>query len=94
MRFCFSGKGNEDKRGQPISQAMQDRIWLYLSGCPVLCTRQMEAVAIISSINPAISSTVDSVEMGVLQQVCHQNIITSTFVFVSVNQICKNIYYY
>lgn len=65
----FAGKGNEDKRGQPITEAVRDKAWLYLNGQPVVCTRQMEAAAMVSSINPAISATIDSVEMGSLQQV-------------------------
>lgn len=66
---AFTGKGNEDKRGQPITEAVTDKAWLYLNGHPVVCTRQMEVAAMVSSINPAISSTIDSVEMGSLQQV-------------------------
>ena len=64
-----AGKGNEDKRGQPITEAVTDKAWLYLNGHPVICTRQMEVAAMVSSINPAISATIDSVEMGALQQV-------------------------
>ncbi|KAK7104350.1 menin-like [Littorina saxatilis] len=64
----WHGKGNEDKRGQPITEAVRDKAWLYLNGQPVVCTRQMEAAAMVSSINPAISATIDSVEMGSLQQ--------------------------
>jgi hypothetical protein len=46
-----------------------EKAWLYLNGQPVVCTRQMEVAAMVSSINPAISATIDSVEMGALQQV-------------------------
>ncbi|XP_076464388.1 LOW QUALITY PROTEIN: menin-like [Babylonia areolata] len=64
----WHGKGNEDKRGQPITEAVADKAWLYLNGHPVVCTRQMEVAAIVSSINPAISASIDSIEMGSLQQ--------------------------
>lgn len=66
--LCFVGKGNEDKRGQSIVLGVAEKSWLYLNGHPVVCTRQMEIAAIVSSINPAINATVDSVEMGSLQQ--------------------------
>ncbi|XP_033734093.1 menin-like [Pecten maximus] len=64
----WHGKGNEDKRGQPITMGVSEKSWLYLNGQPVLCTRQMEVASIVSGINPSISATVDSVEMGSLQQ--------------------------
>nr|KAG5704266.1 hypothetical protein BaRGS_012554 [Batillaria attramentaria] len=64
----WHGKGNEDKRGQPITEAVTDKAWLYLNGKPVICTRQMEVASMVSSINPSISATIDSVEMGSLQQ--------------------------
>ena len=63
------GKGNEDKRGQPITESVCSKHWLYLNGYGVVCTRQMEVAAIVSGINPSISATIDSVEMGSLQQV-------------------------
>ena len=68
---CISivGKGNEDKRGQPITQTVCFKHWLYLNGYGVVCSRQMEVAAIVSGINPSISATIDSVEMGSLQQV-------------------------
>lgn len=64
----WHGKGNEDKRGQPITESVCAKHWLYLNGYGVVCTRQMEVAAIVSGINPSISATVDSVEMGSLQQ--------------------------
>lgn len=73
--FCFvlffpcEGKGNEDKRGQSIALSVPEKSWLYLNGHPVTCDRMMEVAAIVSSINPAISATMDSTEMGALQQV-------------------------
>ena len=71
VHTLFVGKGNEDKRGQPITQSVCFKHWLYLHGHPVVCSRQMEVTAIVSGINPSISATVDSVEMGSLQQVYH-----------------------
>ena len=37
-------------------------------GQPVVCDRPMEVAAMVSSINPAISANVDSIECGALQQ--------------------------
>jgi hypothetical protein len=31
------GKGNEDKRGQPITASVVEKSWLYLNGQPVIC---------------------------------------------------------
>jgi menin len=42
--------------------------WLYLNGCPVICTREMETAAVVSALNPAINANMDSLEMGRLQQ--------------------------
>ncbi|XP_071161785.1 menin-like [Mytilus edulis] len=64
----WHGKGNEDKRGQPITASVVEKSWLYLNGQPVICNRHMEVAAIVSGINPSINLTVDSVEMGSLQQ--------------------------
>ncbi|XP_045187404.2 menin-like [Mercenaria mercenaria] len=64
----WHGKGNEDKRGQPINQAVSEKHWLYLNGQPVVCTKEMEVAAIVSAINPSITATIDSVEMGSVQQ--------------------------
>ena len=66
--LTVSGKGIEDKRGQPVTLGVAERSWLYLMGNAVVCTRQLEVAALVSSINPAISSTADSVEMSALQQ--------------------------
>ena len=68
LLLSSSGKGNEDKRGQPITLTTVDKSWLYLHGHPVICSRHMEVAAMVSSINPAINATMDSVEMGALQQ--------------------------
>lgn len=48
---------------------MSAKHWLYLNGCPVVCTIEMEVAAIVSAINPSITASIDSVEMGSLQQV-------------------------
>jgi len=61
------GKGSEDKRGQAVVCTGAVKSWLYLT--PVICTRQMEVAAMVTAINPAISSTADSLDMAVLQQV-------------------------
>jgi len=61
------GKGSEDKRGQAVVYNGPDKSWLYLT--PVVCTRHTEVAAMVTSINPAISSTADSLDMAVLQQV-------------------------
>ena len=66
----WHGKGNEDKRGRPVDfDDSTAHSWLYLNGYPVKCTRHMEVASIVSSINPNISSTTDSVELARLQQV-------------------------
>ncbi|KAI8484751.1 Menin [Branchiostoma belcheri] len=64
----WHGKGNEDKRGQPISVGVAEKSWLYLYGFPVQCTRSMEVAAMVSAINPSIDSHTDSIEMASLQQ--------------------------
>lgn len=42
--------------------------WLYLKGRAVKCTRHMEVVALVSSINPSLNLTNDAVEVALLQQ--------------------------
>ncbi|XP_794534.2 menin [Strongylocentrotus purpuratus] len=64
----WHGKGNEDKRGQPVSMGITEKSWLYLNGFPVVCTRHMEIAALVSAINPTISSSLDSIELASLQQ--------------------------
>ena len=66
----WHGKGNEDKRGRPVDfDESTAHSWLYLSGYPVKCTRHMEVASMVTSINPNINSTTDSVELASLQQV-------------------------
>ncbi|UYV64350.1 MEN1 [Cordylochernes scorpioides] len=64
----WHGKGNEDKRGQPILSETQTKSWLYCNGHPVHCTRRMEVAALVSSINPSINATTDSIELSLLQR--------------------------
>nr|3RE2_A Chain A, Predicted protein [Nematostella vectensis] len=65
----WHGKGNEDKRGKPVIYQDDDRCsWLYLNGNAVHCTRHMEVASIISSINPNINHTTDSIQLSQLQQ--------------------------
>ena len=64
----WHGKGNEDKRGQSVEEDKARASWLYVGGRPVVCSRHEEVAALVSSINPAISSSMDSLEVGVLQQ--------------------------
>ena len=42
--------------------------WLYVAGRPILCDRAMEVAAMVSAINPAVNSGVDSMEVGAVQQ--------------------------
>ncbi|KAJ9585308.1 hypothetical protein L9F63_002893, partial [Diploptera punctata] len=64
----WHGKGNEDKRGQPVGPGVGSRSWLYVNGCPVICTRPMEVAALVSAINPSLSATSDAMEVALLQQ--------------------------
>lgn len=64
----WHGKGNEDKRGQPIGSGVASKSWLYVNGCPVICNRYTEVAALVSSINPSLSATSESVEVSLLQQ--------------------------
>lgn len=64
----WHGKGNEDKRGQPVDAGIQARSWLYVAGHPVVCSRFTEAAALVSSINPSVTATTDSQEVSQLQQ--------------------------
>ena len=42
--------------------------WLYVGGNPVICNRHQEVAALVSSINFAISPSLDCLEVGTLQQ--------------------------
>ena len=43
-------------------------LYFDFTGQPVVCDRFMEVAALVSSINPAINSNYDSIEIGALQQ--------------------------
>ena len=64
----WHGKGNEDKRGQSVEIEKAKTAWLYVAGQPVVCDPGMAVAAIVSSINPALTANLDSVECGVMQQ--------------------------
>lgn len=71
MYKCLSitkGKGNEDKRGQPVESGVASRSWLYVNGQAVVCTRAMEVATIVSAINPSLSATADALEVESLQK--------------------------
>ena len=64
----WHGKGNEDKRGQEIGKGVSARSWLYVNNNPVVCTRAMEVVALVSAINPSLNASLDACEVACLQQ--------------------------
>ncbi|KOX72153.1 Menin [Melipona quadrifasciata] len=64
----WHGKGNEDKRGQPVEPGVASRSWLYVNGQAVVCSRAMEVATIVSAINPSLSATSDAAEVALLQQ--------------------------
>ena len=68
ISHCHPGKGNEDKRGQAVDPKVSHHSWLYVGGKPVVCSRYTEVAALVSSINPSISATTDSLEVASLQQ--------------------------
>lgn len=55
-----------------MDSGVAEKSWLYLNGNAVICTRHMEVATIVSGMNPAINSSMDSVELGALQQVSSQ----------------------
>nr|CAG4640762.1 EOG090X0424 [Eulimnadia texana] len=68
VEVTWHGKGNEDRRGQSIDAGIQAKSWLYVEGKPVTGTRFTEVAAIVSSINPSVNATTDSIEVAALQQ--------------------------
>ncbi|XP_043269446.1 menin [Venturia canescens] len=68
VEVTWHGKGNEDKRGQPVEAGVASRSWLYVNGQAVVCTRAMEVATIVSAINPSLSATADAAEVALLQQ--------------------------
>ncbi|NXB17947.1 MEN1 protein, partial [Rhagologus leucostigma] len=65
----WHGKGNEDRRGQPVQAGVAERSWLYLKGSYLRCTRHMEVAFMVCAINPSIDGHTDSLELLQLQQV-------------------------
>ncbi|XP_026752082.2 menin [Galleria mellonella] len=63
----WHGKGNEDKRGRSVGDGVSARSWLYVAGKPVVCTRIMELAALVSSINPTLTPTIDVHEVAQMQ---------------------------
>ncbi|XP_050673883.1 menin [Leptidea sinapis] len=63
----WHGKGNEDKRGRSVGDGVLAHSWLYVAGKPVVCTRIMELAALVSSINPTLTPTIDVHEVALLQ---------------------------
>lgn len=68
IEVTWHGKGAEDKRGQSVTIGYESHSWLYLSGNAVICDRYIEVGAIVSSINPSLSSTSACLEVADLQQ--------------------------
>ncbi|XP_054157702.1 menin-like [Oppia nitens] len=62
----WHGKGNEDKRGQPV--ATNTDSWLYLNGHRIVCSRYMTIAALVSAMNPSINATNESEELAILQK--------------------------
>lgn len=65
----MTGKGIEDKRGQPVGVGDDVNSWLYLKGNAIHCTRHMEAAAIVTSINFSINANANSSELIQIQQI-------------------------
>lgn len=42
LLITITGKGNEDKRGIPVTHDVYSKSWLYVNGQPVVCNRHME----------------------------------------------------
>ncbi|CAB3223519.1 unnamed protein product [Arctia plantaginis] len=63
----WHGKGNEDKRGRSVGDGISSLSWLYLAGKPVICNRNMELAALVASINPTLTPTIDVHEIAQMQ---------------------------
>ncbi|XP_063591163.1 menin-like [Penaeus indicus] len=68
VEVTWHGKGNEDKRGIPVTEDVYSKSWLYVNGRPVISNRHMEVATIVSNMNPGINATTDSEEVMLLQQ--------------------------
>ncbi|XP_069976359.1 menin-like [Penaeus vannamei] len=42
VEVTWHGKGNEDKRGIPVTEEVYSKSWLYVNGRPVISNRHME----------------------------------------------------
>ncbi|OXA55649.1 menin [Folsomia candida] len=65
----WHGKGVEDKRGKEVGLGEEEDSWLYQKGHAVYCSRHMEVAAIVTSINSAISTSLNSIELVKIQQI-------------------------
>uniref|UniRef100_A0A6A7FSL8 Menin n=3 Tax=Hirondellea gigas TaxID=1518452 RepID=A0A6A7FSL8_9CRUS len=68
VEVTWHGKGNEDKRGIPVTYDAFNKSWLYVNGRPVVCDRYMEVASMVSSMNPGVNASTDSEEVLLLQQ--------------------------
>ncbi|CAG0882224.1 unnamed protein product [Cyprideis torosa] len=68
----WHGRGNDSKRGEPITRELYSKSWLYVDGKPVVCdSRWMEVAALVTCISPTIPlglAGTDSPELRTLQQ--------------------------
>merc|ERR1719186_361038 len=55
-----------DRRGQQLNPEDCYESWLYCDGHPVVCNRGMEVAAIVTALNPAITTTTNSQEVALL----------------------------
>lgn len=68
IEVTWHGKVFEDKRGSSVGPGIEMQTWKYVNGNAVICDRKMEVAAIVSSINPSLSSTTMCVELADMQQ--------------------------
>jgi len=60
-------KRSGDRRGESVPNNVNES-WVYAGGRPVVCDRSMEVAALVSAMSPAISPSLDSLEVSVVQQ--------------------------
>lgn len=68
IEVTWHGKVFEDKRGSSVGPGIEMQTWKYVNGNAVICDRKMEVAAIVSSINPSLSTSTMCVELADLQQ--------------------------
>lgn len=68
IEVTWHGKVFEDKRGSSVVPGIEMQTWKYVNGHAVICDRRLEVAAIVSSINPSLSTTTSCVELSMLQQ--------------------------